>query len=521
VKFEGFIGGSYESEASTADQEQTINWYPEVLESPGATAKRALYPTPGLTVLNNTAVTGKARAHWVRPCQTNTCMDSASHPERMPPRWTDGREFIIIGNTLYEVNSDDELIEYTAVSGGPDNAFTGSVNPSTSNEPATICGPGTVLFDCFITSHNHAYYFGSSSVYVNHIADLAGKATMGGYLDGYFLSLDSDNNTFYISNLGRADVWTTGTDFASRSLAPDPWRALKVFGRYVWLFGTETTELWQDTGERFPFAPIPSALINYGIAARWSAAIVDNGMTWLAKDPSGRLCVCRAEGLNIRVISTHALELAISGYSDFASAFAESYSDRGHTFYVLTFEDSNITWVWDSKTNLWHQRGTWNEVTGSWTSWRPRYHAFAFGEHRILDSGAGQAVGAGNPSSLYRMGSDLYEDIDGGAIRRVRRAPALMAENKRVFYSDFELDLEPGLGTSGQGEDPQVMMRMSDDGGKTWGIERMRSAGKTGEYGTRVRWNRLGAARRRVYEVSVSDPIPWRLTGAYLNANGS
>jgi len=90
-------------------------------------------------------------------------------------------------------------------------------------------------------------------------------------------------------------------------------------------------------------------------------------------------------------------------------------------------------------------------------------------------------------------------------------------ENEEVYYTAFELDLDPGQGAvTGQGANPQVMMRMSDDGGKTWGIERWRSAGKIGEYGTRVRWDRLGRARRRVFEVVMTDPIAWRLTGAYV-----
>jgi PKD repeat protein len=66
------------------------------------------------------------------------------------------------------------------------------------------------------------------------------------------------------------------------------------------------------------------------------------------------------------------------------------------------------------------------------------------------------------------------------------------------------------------GADPQVMLRLSNDGGKTWITEQWRSAGRVGEYLRRVRWNRLGSARRRVFEVSVTDPAPWKITGAFL-----
>jgi hypothetical protein len=49
-------------------------------------------------------------------------------------------------------------------------------------------------------------------------------------------------------------------------------------------------------------------------------------------------------------------------------------------------------------------------------------------------------------TNLYRVSSSLQRDVDGRLIRRMRRAPAISNENRRVFYSELELDLEPGLG---------------------------------------------------------------------------
>ena len=494
----------------------------ETLDVEGSTRPAALYPTPGVTSLDSTAITGKARAHVVIPCGNGNCVASQSHPEFMPPFLADGREFLIIGNTLYEANSAGALIEWTssALNPGPDNAFEGSVNPSTSTEPATIQHGFDPQKDIFITSHGKGYYFGitGNTTIVDKISDLDGiNVAMGAFLDGYFLALDTDNSKFYISNLNDLNTWDTGLDFARRSLAPDPWRSMIVYGRYIWLFGERTTEIWQDTGERFPFAPIPSALINYGIAAPWSAQIVDNSLVWLARNEAGRICVIRANGTQIETISTRAVELAINSYSDYGDARADTYSEAGHDFYVLHFDDSDATHVWDAKSNLWHDRGTWDSSARKFTASRQRFPVYAFRELRCLDSGTNQPVGVGNPSQLYQMGISHTSDIGGGVIRRVRRAPALQAENRRIFYSKFELDLEPGLGAvSGQGEDPQVMLRVSNDGGKTWGSEVWRSAGKLGEYGKRVRWLRLGSGRRRVFEVAVTDPIPWRPTGAYL-----
>jgi hypothetical protein len=106
-------------------------------------------------------------------------------------------------------------------------------------------------------------------------------------------------------------------------------------------------------------------------------------------------------------------------------------------------------------------------------------------------------------------------------MRRLRVAPHVSAENNMVGFDRFRLDLEAGVGlASGQGQDPQLMLRWSNDGGQTFGNEHWQGAGKQGEYRARAQWFRLGAARDRVFELSVSDPVPWRILGAFLEVRG-
>ena len=97
----------------------------------------------------------------------------------------------------------------------------------------------------------------------------------------------------------------------------------------------------------------------------------------------------------------------------------------------------------------------------------------------------------------------------------LRRATHLSDEDRRLFHHAFELDLEAGVGND-DAPDPDVMLRWSDDGGHTWSNEHWRKAGVAGDFGKRVRWQRLGAARDRVYEVSGSDPVKIALIDAYL-----
>jgi hypothetical protein len=66
------------------------------------------------------------------------------------------------------------------------------------------------------------------------------------------------------------------------------------------------------------------------------------------------------------------------------------------------------------------------------------------------------------------------------------------------------------------GRDPQLVLRWSDDSGKTWSNERLMNCGQAGAFKTRAIARRLGRSRDRIYEISASDPVPWRIVEAYL-----
>jgi hypothetical protein len=479
LRYPGFCGGSYQSQARTADYEDTINYYVERMESPGATAQVVLYPTPGVEDIAASSVAGPGRAHF----------------------YENGREYAVIQTTFYEISRDGTLTSRGTVAMG--SAFT------VGRDTATISSNGDGGGQLFITSGDNGYIYDTTTHVFTQVAALNGIATMGDMIDGYFLALDVITSKFYVSDLLDGLTWDTGTSFAQRIAAPDPWRSLKVSGKYIWLFGEQTSEVWYDTGASpFPFALHPSGLIPHGIAASFSAAVADGSMVWLAGSKLGDAYVCRAAGLTPEVVSTYPLQSQFNSYEVISDAVAESFNYLGHVFYRLSFPTEGVTWAWDSLGGLWTKWQTWISEESRWVASRTRFHAFGFGEHRFLDSESG---------AVYRMAQELTEDVDERPIRRERIPPTLMDENNRLFVAYFELDLEVGLGTvTGQGEDPQVMLQVSKDGGRTWGSEQWRSAGKIGEYSRRARWNRTGSGRRWLPRIVTSDPIPWRLTNAYF-----
>lgn len=475
MDYPGFVGASYQSQSINADAERLVNFYVENMEVPNASVRSVLYPTPGFTTINSVGI-GPGRAHL----------------------FVADREFAVIGSTLYDISFDGQTMTSLGTVGIDAN-------------PATISYNGDAGGQLFITSGGNGFCFDLATSVLTQITALNGIATMGDFVDGFFLAMNSNTGTWYISAIYDGTSWTTGTDFAQRSIASDLWRALKVQGRYIWLLGDQTSEIWYNSGgASFPFTPHTSGgYIPYGVAAPFSVATDASSITWLSTTRTGGVRVCRSEGFTPEEISTFPIQTTFADY-DLAYASGDTYHDRGHNFYMIHIPRENISWGWDAQTRTWAERGTWNPTLDAFGVSRARHHVYAWGEHRWLDAVNG---------AVYKMDPNVGTDVDGLLIRRIRRAPHLSTSGTDLnFYAGFELDLETGLGvTTGQGSDPQVMLRTSDDGGKTWGAEMWRSAGKIGNYERRVQWNRLGAGRRRVFEVTMTDPIPWRIMNAYVH----
>lgn len=470
MKFPNAIGGSYVSQSPIADCERTINWYVEIMESPGAKAKAVLYPAPGVRQFALTTATN-GRGLFAQ------------------------NDFVLagIGPKLFKVNKNSTTTELGTI--------------AVNEHPITICTNGEKGGQAFITSGEKGYLVNMDTSAFSEVT-MPGAASMGAMLDAYFLALDAKTSTLFLSDLNEGATWDP-TMYTQRQIAPDPWISMAVNYREIWLFGTESSEVWVNVGNfPFPFAPHPSGLIPYGIVAPFSVKSVAGTLVWLSRTKNGSGQVVAAQGYTPSPISTHAVMNAISLYDRIDDAIGDTFQMLGHTFYVLTFPSAGHTWVYDFTTKIWVEWLTWLPDINNYIAWRPLHHAYAFDRHLVLDRSA---------ANIYETSNELSTDVDGHLIRRERRFPGITDELKRTFYDELILYLETGLGHPlGQGRDPQVVLRHSDDGGKTFGNERSCSAGKGGKYKDIVSWRRLGCGRDRVFEISVTDPIPWRIIDAFI-----
>jgi len=500
------LGSSYVVRSVNAADNRMVNLFPEIIPEAGK-EPAFLNRAPGLKLLNTVGI-GPIRGLW------------AFSPD-------DGTGFVVSGTELYKINN-----SYTAT-------LIGSVS---GTGPVSMADNGTQLF---IACNGPSYIYNATTGAFGQITDLdfPGAVTVA-YLDGYFVFNEPNSQKLWVTQL------LDGTsidplDFASTEGSPDGLLAVVSNFREIWAFGTNSIEVWFDSGATdFPLQRIQGAFNELGCAAPYSIAKMDNGIFWLGRDRRGQGIVYRANGYTGQRISTHAVEWQIQQYSGMSDAIGYTYQQDGHSFYVLVFPSANTTWVYDVATQAWHERAGWNN--GAFTRHRGNCQ-MAF-NNKVL-------VGDFENGNVYAF--DLTDYSDNGGIqkwlRTWRALPTGQNNLKRTAQHSLQLDIESGVGLNGsmiaetiylltendeylitesgdylisddttpvtQGSDPQVMLRWSDDGGHTWSNEHWAPIGKIGEYYKRVFWRRLGMTlklRDRVYEISGTDPVKIDIMGAEL-----
>lgn len=393
-----------------------------------------------------------------------------------------GYDWVVAGNTLYRVAASGTYTSIGAVGGS------GAVAMA-ENGTQIMIGCGSSL--------GYVVTIAAATIAQITDPDFVG-ADWVWFLDGFFLFGLTGSSQFYGTALYDATS-IDALDFASAEGAPDSIVVGIVDHRELLLFGEGSTEGWRNTGANgFPWERMDGAFMEHGCAARLSAVKIDNSVFFVGQDDKGRGMVWRIDGYSPVRISTHAVETAIAGYSDISDAYAWSFQDAGHTYYVLTFPSANATWCYDCANQTWSPYGWRNPVTATQDRHRGANHVL-FGGHHV--------VGDHSLPILYRMRADMFADA-GEPISQIYRFPYPRSENKRVFIERTELVCETGIGlVIGQGSDPQAMLRISRDGGHTWGNERLVSLGEIGQYSKRAYWNRCGQGRQLVGEITVTDPV--------------
>ena len=513
MQIPGFLGPTYPSRSVRFQSDRTVNWFPELSPSPESKSILSLIGVPG-TEKTFTIGSGPLRA--ARVC--------------------DGSLYIVSGKEIYRIR-DNEVSDVLGTL-------------STDSGPVFMDFNGTSAAG--IGGDQLAIVDGVSLYIYNVVSDVLSVVALGfnpsyvTYADGYFFVTRKDSMVACASDPYNGLVWN-GLATSPISAIPGNLKGCVTQNQEVWFIKEYTSEVWYDAGVAtatgFPFTRVPGAVLNYGTSAPSSIVVGDNCifMVGNARTMGGGqfVGILSFSGFTATVISTPSINYQISKMSTISDAVSFMFSTEGHTFLVVTFPTANHTFIYDTTTQMWHERSTYTANPYVVGKWNAGLYVYFDNVHYIGDMING---------NLYRMDSDLTLE-DGKPIVSIRVTPTLFdpASLDNLFVDRLELDFDPGQGvvipeslyktsiiTATAGnlssattltavppdlltlvESPVASLSWSNDGGYTFGKEHLAQMGKRGEYGKRLVWRQLGPSSNRVWRLVVSSPVKKVMLGAY------
>lgn len=290
-------------------------------------------------------------------------------------------------------------------------------------------------------------------------------------------------------------------DFATAESNPDGLvRGLYDHGELI-LFGTQTTEFWSNVGgQDFPYSNQRGSTLQFGLAAKWSLVQYNDSVAGLFKNSMGQVQVMQMRGHALQPISTQEMDSIINGYMTKSDATAYAYMLGGHPMMQINFPSQGKSWLYDGSTQLW------SELESGLSGDRHR------GEI-LIDYLNSPRVADYSNGNIYTLDADTYTDNGVPIPREIISKTVYVGTNKRLVIHRLSVDCETGNGlVSGQGFDPQMMLQVSKDSGRTWGNELWTSMGKIGEFVQRAYWLRLGSSYFWTFKWRISDPVKVVLT---------
>lgn len=356
-----------------------------------------------------------------------------------------------------------------------------------------VGGAGPVFMDgdgshVMVTANGPSYLWDGAAVTQIMDADFPGYEWVT-FLDGYMIGGPGDGRVYVNHTAFDPSQWN-GLDFASAEASPDDVVVGITNHREVFLFGRDSTEVWYNSGDpAYPLTRTASGYMQVGCTSKYGPRNVDNTIYFPAHDGTVR----RVDGYTPIRVSTTAMEQAIAKYAS-QECVGNDWIENGHAMYSLTYAEA--TWVYDVSTKFWHERQSYGLP-----NWKA---AFTIRGNNLT------VVGDRTSNRLGILDAETFAEWDQHLVSRVTSSTVPHPEDQESLqHAYLELVFEQGVGLN-EGPNPQVMVQLSNDDGRTWGPELWRSLGKRGDFKRSTRINRLGTTYRgqgRVYSYSISDRV--------------
>jgi hypothetical protein len=497
-------GGAYKHPSQDVNCQRCVNMFPTEIGPNGL----------GIDDPNNAySMEGISKGTLIRSPGTKMILDLGGQQMRCIYRINDELGYTVIDNKLYSLTINQ--VARTVVS-----AVVGTL--STSVGPVHMSNNATQLIIVDGSPNGYVYTASTGAFKVLTTADNFNGGVRVVYNDGYFLYDQPGTNTVWQSAINDGTSYNALAFFTAQT-KPCILNGLAVNKGEVWLFGDVLTEVWYDAANAPPGSAYSYRVgsgMDIGCVAPHSIVEMELINIWL--DSRGFVVVSdispyirnNNSGYDLRVVSTPALHAEWATYATLADAIGTYFVDRGHIMYMISFPSAQKTWVYDfpaRPTRMtvtpgeWHERTYLNPSTYEEEYYLIQYTA-TFGQ---------LTLGGGTRSGKIYDFSHMYFTDDGAPIRCTRTTAPFTSDFKYVGVDKLSLRMESGDALqAGDGSNPAIMLRYSNDGAHTWSYFLDPIIGKVGQYNKKITWNRLGTAEEWVFEFTIQSPINFSLIKA-------
>lgn len=476
-----FTGGFYKSRSRQFSSQRCINWYPNFAKA-GALNPDNLYPCSGLRQIS---LAGE--------------QDGINRGAKL----LNGRPHFVNGTELFRI---DRVVN-------PDLSVTYE-----SFNLGYIQGSGRVQMDtlgnqlCIVVPGETAYIYTDGGI-VDEISDpnFNGPVDDVVALDAVFVFCKTASNIVFHSNLN------DGTTYSALDSYPVPQLnnivGLGAFRNQLYVFGETITIPFNNiVGLEFLFAPIPNAIIDTGLRTKFSKTVFRQSYVWVGNGENAEASIWLYSGGALQNISNETIDFILQNMSeeDIQRAFMLRHSQNGAEFIVLNIGDycfkydlsaSQMTGV-----PQWHEQRSIIPVGSDHIDSPWRVSSIVQAYNRVI---CGDSIDA-------RIG-EITDDIGteyGVNIARLLDTQPLSNSGVKSKVWAIEVFTDVGVG-----DDDEINLSWSDDGGYTFGNKIARKTGAAGQYERRAVWDRLGAfSIARQLRIEYSGSYPRSLNKLMANA---
>lgn len=458
--------GSYERPDLPMAAQRCVNLYAAPAQASGI-SRFSLRGTPGIVSFSSLG-SGKSRGAIVM----------------------DGVYYVVSGTSLYSLDRLGNSTNRGTIAG------TVRVSMAHNGEKLCIVVPG-----------GNGYVYNATTTTLAQIVDPDYRTSdMVVFKDGYYVFTETGSNVFFNSALNDPLTFAA-LDFGTAEQSPGDIVAAHANFDEVVILKEDNAEIFRNVGgSGFPFQRIPGASLEKGCHSKYSPIQWEDSLYFLGGGIREKTAFYRMSQATPVMISTDAITNEIQKFTrdEISRSFSFSYSIGGYSFVGFTIRSVNIasrTFVYNITGSAALKRPIWFEQQSGVpeNAWRIESLDFAYDKLLVSDYADG---------SIGYLDAGIYTEY-GDTIRREKTTPPVYNVGNSFYMAELEAVLRPGQGViSGQGSDPKIMMKFSDDGGFLWSNEFWRTMGKIGEYEKRAVWRRLGRIPSyRIFSFAVSDPV--------------